>query len=85
MLASPDAFLGLSRRLLTRHPGYRLWIQTDEPEVRKMFCSAICQSCFYLNEMPCSSNGLLVHDLLDDELNIDRSEFGVLLVAVNSR
>lgn len=84
MLASPDAFLDLARRLLTRHPGYRLWIQTDELEVRKMFCTAFGQSCFYLDEMPCSSSGRVVHGLQDEELNIDRSEFGILLVAVNS-
>jgi hypothetical protein len=83
-VASPEAYLGLTRTLLLRYPHYRVWIQTDESEVRDMFCRAFGDRCFFLHEMPVSTNGLAVHDLQDHALNMDRSEFGVLLVAVNS-
>ena len=83
-LASPEAFLTAARRLLAANPGHRLWIQTDEREVRTMFHRAFADRCFYLHEMPVSSDGVVVHKQNDETLNLDRSEFGVLLVAVNS-
>ena len=83
-LASPEAFLAVTHRLLAANPGHRVWIQTDEREVRTMFARAFAGRCFYLHEMPVSSNGMVVHEQNDETLNMDRSEFGVLLIAVNS-
>lgn len=83
-VASPEAFLALTRELLIRHPGYRVWIQTDEIEVRKMFCRAFGERCFYLHEMPISTDGAVVHGQDDEASRMDRSEFGILLIAVNS-
>ena len=83
-VASPEAYLAQARKLLVRNPGFRVWIQTDEPAVRSMFCRAFGERCFYLDEMPVSSDGRVVHEQEDSTLNMDRSEFGVLLVAVTS-
>jgi hypothetical protein len=83
-IASPQAFLSKTRQLAVEHPGHRVWIQTDERDVRAMFVREFGDRCFYLNEMPVSGNGVVVHGQDDDTLNMDRSDFGVLLVAVNS-
>jgi hypothetical protein len=83
-IASPEAFLAVTHRLLAANPGHRVWIQTDEREVRAMFARAFADRCFYLHEMPVSSNGEVVHKQSDETISMDRSEFGVLLIAVNS-
>jgi hypothetical protein len=80
--ATPEAYLRLARRLLMQNPGYRLWIQTDERAVRDLFCEAFGERCFYLREMPVSSDGRVVHEQDDQALSMPRSEFGVQLVAV---
>jgi hypothetical protein len=82
-IAKPDAYLRLARQLLIRHPEHRLWIQTDEREVRDLFCESFGERCFYLNEMPVSTDGRVVHEQDDGILTMPRSDFGVLLVAVN--
>jgi len=81
-LASPDAYLVQARRLLRQHPGYRVLIQTDELAVRSKFTEALGEACFFIAEMPVSSSGAVVHDLDDDALLMDRSEFGCMLTAV---
>lgn len=83
-LASPAAFLSKTRQLLDENPGHRVWIQTDERDVRTLFVREFADRCLYLHEMPVSANGMVVHDQDDETLNMDRSEFGVLLIAVNS-
>jgi len=84
MLASPEAFLSKTRQLVDENPGHRVWIQTDEEDVRNLFVHELGDRCFYLNEMPVSNNGVVVHGQNDETLNVDRGEFGVLLIAVNS-
>lgn len=83
-VASPEAFLAITQEILNAHPGHRIWIQTDEWEVREMFVRTFADRCFYVQEMPVSRNGIVVHGQDDETLNMDRSEFGVLLVAVSS-
>jgi hypothetical protein len=83
-VAPPEAYLAEARRLLARNPGFRIWIQTDEHAVRSMFCREFGERCFYLDEMPVSSNGRVIHEQEDAALKMDRSDFGVLLIAVTS-
>ncbi len=82
-VATPQAYLALTRQLLTRHPEHRLWIQTDERKVRDLFCEAFGERCFFLSEMPVSADGRVIHQQDDSELSMSRSDLGVLLVAVN--
>lgn len=81
-LADPQHYLRSAVALLNKHPDFRVWIQTDERRVRQMFVDALKDRCFYLEEMPVSDSGEVVHDLDDRALRLDRSEFGILLVAV---
>ena len=83
-VASPEAFLAVTQQMLIANPGHRVWIQTDEWEVREIFVRAFADRCFYVQEMPVSTNGVVVHGQDDETLSMDRSEFGVLLVAINS-
>jgi len=81
-LASPGAYLAQAQKLLRQHPGYRVLIQTDELAVRTMFTQALGPACFFIAEMPVSGGGAVVHDLDDQALSMDRSEFGCTLIAV---
>lgn len=81
-LASPERYLRQTQALLAANPGYKVLIQTDELRVRDLFMQALGERCFYLPEMPVSTTTAVVHDLDDQTLRLDRSQFGVLLIAV---
>jgi len=81
-LAEPEAYLAQTRTLLARHPAHRVLIQTDERAVRDLFCETFGDRCFFLPEMPVSGGGIAVHDLADEALQMHRTDFGALLVAV---
>jgi hypothetical protein len=83
-IASPRAYLAVAERLLSQHPGYRVWIQTDEASVRDLFLAHFGDKCFALDEMPVSGGSVAVHDMADDALRMSRADFGVLLVAVTN-
>jgi hypothetical protein len=81
-LGRPEDYLKAARDFLMHEPEFKVWIQTDEVKVRDLFVRTLGPRCFFLREMPVSANGVVVHCLDDDALNMDRSDFGVLLVAV---
>lgn len=81
-LADPQAYLRATQALLARHPDHRVLIQTDEWAVQQLFLQTLGERCFALDEMPVSRDGMVVHCLDDQALRMDRSQFGVLLVAV---
>ena len=81
-LASPLAYVDQARTILERHPDFRILIQTDELAVRDLFIEAFGPRCFFIEDMPVSRHGVVVHELDDASLQRDRGEFGVMLVAV---
>lgn len=81
-LASPLAYVDQARKILERHPDFRILIQTDELAVRDLFVQEFGSRCFFIEDMPVSRHGVVVHELDDASLQRDRGEFGVMLVAV---
>ena len=81
-LASPLAYVDQARKILERHPDFRILIQTDELAVRDLFVEEFGSRCFFIEDMPVSRHGVVVHELDDASLQRDRGEFGVMLVAV---
>ncbi len=81
-LASPLAYVDQAKKILERHPDFRILIQTDELAVRDLFVEAFGSRCFFIEDMPVSRHGVVVHELDDAALQLDRGEFGVMLVAV---
>jgi hypothetical protein len=81
-LASPRAYVDQARQILERHPDFRVLIQTDEVAVRDLFVEEFGSRCFFIEDMPVSRQGIVVHELDDASLQRDRGEFGVMLVAV---
>jgi hypothetical protein len=47
--APPESFLRLTRQLLHRYPGYRIWIDSDDAAVRRMFCREFGERCFFVD------------------------------------
>jgi hypothetical protein len=80
-LASPLAYVDQARTILERHPDFRILIQTDELAVRELFVDKFGSKCFFIEDMPVSRHGVVVHELDDASLQRDRGEFGVMLVA----
>ncbi len=81
-LASPLAYVDRARTILERHPDFRILIQTDELAVRDLFVGEFGSRCFFIEDIPVSRHGVVVHELDDASLQRDRGEFGVMLVAV---
>jgi hypothetical protein len=81
-LASPQAYVEEARKILERHPDFRILIQTDELAVRDLFVEDFGSRCFFIEDLPVSRYGVVVHELDDATLQRDRGEFGVMLVAV---
>lgn len=51
-VARPDAVLAVTRRLIERHPGFRVLSQSDEAAVRQLFLAALGDRCFEIPELP---------------------------------
>jgi hypothetical protein len=81
-LASPRSYVDQARKILERHPDFRILIQTDELAVRDLFVEEFGARCFFIEDMPVSRHGVVVHEMDDASLQRDRGEFGVMLVAV---
>jgi hypothetical protein len=81
-LASPLAYVDQAKKILERHPDFRILIQTDELAVRDLFVEEFGSRCFFIEDMPVSRHGVVVHELDDASLQRDRGEFGVMLIAV---
>ncbi len=81
-LASPRSYVVQARKILERHPDFRILIQTDESAVRDLFVEEFGSRCFFIEDMPVSRHGVVVHELDDASLQRDRGEFGIMLVAV---
>jgi len=81
-VARPEAYVEQVRAILGRHPDFRILVQTDERAVRDVFVATFGSRCFFIEDMPVSDGGRVVHDLDDATLGIDRGEWGVMLVAV---
>jgi hypothetical protein len=82
-LAKPESYLRLARQLLMRNPQHRLWIHTDEREVRDLFCEAFGERCFYVNNWPGLTDGCATDQPQDRTPDLPTGDFGVQLIAIN--
>ena len=67
--------------LLKKNPESRIFVQTDQEEFRDYLISEFGSKCFYLEEMPVAKGTTGLHFLKDEELQIDRVEYGVRVLA----
>ena len=82
-VAAPERFLAVTDELLRRQPTSRVWIQTDQEQVRTAFHDAFGPRCLSLREMPTTTSELVLH--LDPTVHRgSRTQFAVDLVAVAS-
>jgi hypothetical protein len=81
-LADPEKYLQQARTLLVRNPGFRVWIQTDEQQVRDLFTASFGERCFYIKELPPSVHGIAADELPEGALHASDDHLGVLLVAI---
>ena len=83
-IASPHAYLKQAQAILDANPEFRVWIQTEEQQVRELFSAHFGERCIVINELAPSSVGGNVHLLPPSEASVDRSELAVTLLALVS-
>jgi hypothetical protein len=69
------------KKLLTRHSDFRIFIQTDQEQFRDYLTREFGSRCFFLDELPVAKGNTGLHFLMDEELQIDRVEYGVRVLA----
>ena len=67
--------------LLEKRPEGRIFIQTDQEEFRDYLTAKFGDRCFFLQEMPVAKGSTGLHFLSDDELQLDRVEYGMRVLA----
>jgi hypothetical protein len=67
--------------LLKKNPESRILIQTDQEQFRDYLIGLFGSKCFYLEEMPVAKGSAGLHFLSDEDLKIDRVEYGVRVLA----
>lgn len=68
--------------LLKDKAKYRIFIQTDQWQVRERFKEVFGNRCFALEEMPVTRGKMGLHFLPDEELAMDRIRFGMQVLSV---
>lgn len=81
-IASPMAYIKQAEILLTAYPEFKVWIQSEDEDVRNLFCKHFGDRCLIINELPPSTVGGNVHNLPEAESNIDRLEIGMMLLSL---
>ena len=83
LTASPvDRYMETARALASRHRRHRIFIQTDQAQMRDRFMEEFGDRCFFVEEMPVTQGTIGFHLLPDEELGLDRIHFGMLGMAV---
>ena len=82
VLANPDDYIAITRKLLKEKPDHRILIQTDQTQVRDKFLNCFGQACFFLPELPSTTSGTPIHSLPIDELGMDKLNYSLILQAV---
>jgi hypothetical protein len=67
--------------LLKKNPKSRIFIQTDQEQFRDHLIGLFGARCFYVEEMHVAKGSSGLHFLSDEDLKIDRVEYGVRVLA----
>jgi len=78
----PEYYIQEVKRLITKEPGLRILIQTDQQQIRDLLAEALGERAFFLSELPVSSSPIPVHDLSDSERGISNFENDQRMLAV---
>jgi hypothetical protein len=62
-IAPPELYVSQVRRILIKNPGLKVWIQTDQAQVREMFLNEFGTECLVLDELPVTSGTQGIHFL----------------------
>jgi hypothetical protein len=80
----PECYVEETRKLLRHHPNMTVLIQTDQAQVRDLFCREFSERVVYIQETPATRSATVIHQLPPEQLGISKYELGVnLLAAVN--
>lgn len=75
-------YLKETKNVLKKNPDFKIWIQTDELRVRDFFKQTFKDKCFYIKELPVTSQNKVMHMHDEKELKMNKFEFGKLFLAV---
>jgi hypothetical protein len=81
---SPECYVEETRKLLRHRPNLMVLIQTDQEQVRDLFCKEFSGRAVYIQETPVTRSATVIHQLPPEQLGISKYELGVnVLAAVN--
>lgn len=81
-IAEPEEYLKQAEKILNNHPDFRVWIQTEDANVRALFSKHFGDRCIVIEELPPSRVGGDVHNLPPEESGVDRLALGMTLLAL---
>ena len=81
-IASVNNYLKYAIIIAQEKPKHKIYIQTDQCQVREAFKDTFGDRFFAVKEMPVTSGNIGFHFLSNDELNMTRLDFGALGLVV---
>ena len=78
----PRYYAAEAQRLIRKNPRLRVFVQTDQKQVRDILMKELGESAFYLNELPVSKSLIGVHAISSEDRGLTNFEFGTALLAV---
>lgn len=77
----PEFYVHEVKRVLAKDSGLRVFIQTDQQQIRDRFMKVLGERAFFLSELPVSSSPSGVHYMSESERGISNFEWGVRILA----
>lgn len=81
-ISNVEKHLKIAEFLLRKKPSHRIFIQTDQSQVKEKFKEVFGNQCFAVDEMPVTHGQVGLHFLSKDELIVNQIEFGKMVLAV---
>jgi len=85
-IASPELYVSVVKKILKkrRYRDHRVFIQTDQEQVRDMFIEHFGDNCFFIDELPVTAASKVIHSFSSEQLGMSKQFLGqAILAAVN--
>ena len=83
-IAEPDLYVSVVKKILKnkKYRDHKVFIQTDQAQVRDMFIEHFGDNCFFIDEMPVTASSKVIHSFSSEQLGLSKQSFAQNLIAV---
>ncbi len=78
----PGYYLREAKRLLAKDANLRVFVQTDQAQVRELCIRELGDRSFYLAEMPVTASTIGIHNIPESDRGVSNFELGLRVLAV---